>query len=395
MKYNRILMIVLDSFGIGEDKRAKEFGDLGANTLLHVSETNLLEIPTLKKMGIESIAKIKNKGKNTNQIAYTARINELSNGKDTLTGHWEMMGIYTEIPFQVFTNTGFPPELITELEKHFDGRKVIGNCAASGTDIIDKYANEELNNNKIIIYTSVDSVLQICGNEDTMGLDNLYRYCEKAREICSSKKEWNVARIIARPYIQKENKFIRTFNRRDYSISPSEETVLNKLMKKNIETIGIGKIYDIFNGSGVAKNLHSNGDDDGMDIAIDLLCEKSKNKFIFLNLVQFDSHYGHRRNPEGYAENLNRFDIKLAKVLNAMQNDDLLIITADHGNDPTFPGSDHTRENLPAIIYSKSFKNKPHKLGELNSLATLGNVVAKNFNIELSKIGDDVFDLLK
>lgn len=394
MRFKRIFMIVTDGLGIGPDKEQKKFGDQGANTLLHVSETGLLEIPTWKKMGITSIAQLKNPGKVKHQLAYTARINESSNGKDTLTGHWEMMGIYTQHSFPTFTETGFPNELIERLEKSIDGRKIIGNRSASGTDIINELANEEINNNKLIIYTSGDSVLQICGHEETMGLENLYKYCKEARKICSSKPEWNVARIIARPYTGVEGNYSRTFNRHDYSIEPEDNMILDRLKAKGVEVISVGKINDIFSGHGIVKHYPSEGDANGMDITIDLACENTTNQFIFVNLVQFDSHYGHRRDVEGYANNINLFDIKLAKLINALKEDDLLIITSDHGNDPTYKGYNHTREALPATIYSKSFK-EPKNLGNINSLATLGNIVAKNFDVPLSNVGEDIWDKLK
>ena len=386
-------MIVTDSLGIGPDQKQKKYGDEGANTLLHVSETGLLNIPTWKKMGITSIAQIKNPGKIKKQIAYTAKVQELSNGKDTLTGHWEMMGIYTENPFPTFTETGFPKDLIDELEKSFDNRKIIGNCAASGTDIINKLANQEINENKIIIYTSGDSVLQICGHEKYMGLDKLYHYAKEARRICSSKPEWNVGRIIARPYIGEDGNYTRTFNRHDYSVEPDEETILDQLQNKGIKVISVGKINDIFSGKGIDKHYPSEGDANGMDITIDLALEDTKDEFIFVNLVQFDSHYGHRRDVEGYAENINLFDIKLAKLLNALKEDDLLIITSDHGNDPSFKGYNHTREMLPATIYSKSFKH-PKKLSDFQGLGTLGNIIARNFDLNLVKTGEDRFDEL-
>ncbi len=395
MKFKRIFFIVTDGLGIGPDRQQKKFGDEGANTFLHVSETGLLEIPTWKKLGITSIAQIKNPGNHKHQEAYTARVQELSNGKDTLTGHWEMMGIYTEHPFPTFTETGFPQELINELEKGFDGRKVIGNCSASGTDIINELADQEINDNKIIVYTSGDSVLQICGHEEHMGLDNLYKYAKHARKVCSSRPEWNVGRIIARPYVGEEGNYTRTFNRHDYSVEPSDGTILNRLQDKGIETISIGKINDIFSGKGISKHYPSVGDADGMDIAIDLAMEKDKKeKFIFINLVQFDSHYGHRRDVEGYANNINLFDVKLTKLINALREDDLLIITSDHGNDPTYKGYNHTREMLPATIYSKSFK-EPKKLNDFQGLGTLGNIVARNFGVDLISTGFDVFDELK
>lgn len=393
MKFNRIFMIVTDSLGIGPDKQQKKFNDEGANTLYSVSKTGLLQIPTWKKLGITSIAKIENPGKVKNQLAYTAKIEELSNGKDTLTGHWEMMGVYTEHPFPTFTETEFPKDLIQELEKVFDGRKIIGNKSASGTDIINELANQEINENKIIVYTSADSVLQICGHEKHMGLDNLYRYAEAARKICSSKPEWNVGRIIARPYIGENGNYQRTFNRHDYSVIPPHDTILNQLQNKKVKVISVGKINDIFSGQGIDQHYPSEGDANGMDITIDLAMENTSNEFIFVNLVQFDSHYGHRRDVEGYAENINLFDTKLAKLINALKENDLLIISSDHGNDPTFRGYNHTREALPATIFSKSFK-KPKKLNDFQGLGTLGNIIARNFNLDLVKTGDDIFEQL-
>ncbi len=394
-KYKRVMMIVTDSLGIGGDVRQAEFGDKGANTFLHVSEKFKLTIPTWKKLGITSIAKLHDQGKVNSQLAYTAVVDEISNGKDTLTGHWEMMGIETKNPFPVFTEHGFPEELINELSKAFDGKKIIGNIAISGTVILDEMAQEQIDTDSVIVYTSQDSTLQICGHEKHMGLDTLYRYAKAAREICSSKPEWNVGRIIARPYIGSDGKWERTFNRHDLAILPPEDNILSNLNKKGVNVVSIGKISDIFSGQGINKHYKSEGDEDGMDILIDLTTKNTENEFIFLNLVQFDSHYGHRRDVEGYANNIDKFDIKLAKLLNAMKSDDLLIITSDHGNDPTFKGSDHTRENLPATIFSKSFTGKPKRLADFNGLATLGNIVARNFEVDIAKIGDDVFELLK
>lgn len=390
-KWSRIFMVVTDSLGIGEDKRAIEFNNKGANTFYSVSKTGLLEIPTWKRLGIDSIALLEGYNKSKKQEAYTARVEELSNAKDTLAGHWEMMGIKTEIPFPVFEEKGFPQELLDELEKAF-GKKIVGNKSASGTEILDELADEEIKNGKVIVYTSADSVMQICGHEETMGLKELYRMCEEARRICNSKPEWKVGRIIARPYTQVDGKWVRTPNRHDYAVKPPKKTILDFLQDKGIETIGVGKIFDIFEGQGISKSYKSSSDDDGMDITIDLAMEKTKDKFIFVNLVDFDSKYGHRRDPEGYAENINRFDIKLTKLINALKEDDLLIITSDHGNDPMWPGSDHTREHVPATIYSKSFKEKPKKLNNFIGFGTLGNIVAKNFGVALVDTGEDRFD---
>ncbi len=392
-KYNRIFMIVIDSLGIGQDSKTKEFKDEGANTLYSVSKTNILEIPTWKKMGINNITKInKMEHKTKNQSAYTARVEGISNAKDTLSGHWEMMGIKTEIPFPTFTKNGFPQELIKKLEKAFDGRRIIGNKAASGTNIIKELAHKEKKNKAIIVYTSSDSVLQICGHEKWMGIKKLWEYGKKAREICSSKPEWNVGRIIVRPYIGKKGSYKRTHNRKDYAVFPPKKTILNSLQEKKIEVISIGKISDIFVNQGISRKIKSNGDADGMDKTIDLVMEKTKNKFIFVNLVDFDTKYGHRRDPEGYAQNLNLFDIKLAKLVNAMKNDDLLLITSDHGNDPTYRGSDHTREAVPITIFSKKFDQKPKILSTFKGMGTIGNLVAKNFDVDLVNTGEDRSD---
>lgn len=394
MRYNRVFMIITDSLGIGGDKRATEFGDKGANTFLHVSQTGLLEIPTWKKLGIDSIAELDGFNKAVKQTAYMARMREFSNAKDTLAGHWEMMGIKTETPFPTFTETGFPQEMIDLLEKAF-GRKVIGNKSASGTEILDELAQREIDNNEVIVYTSADSVLQICGHEEHMGLETLYKFCEIAREICDSRPEWKVGRIIARPYTGSNGKWARTSNRHDYAVLPPKRTILNELVDKGIEVIGVGKIRDIFEGQGISRSIHSDGDANGMDITIDLAMEESKNKFIFVNLVDFDAKFGHRRDAEGYAENINLFDVKLAKLINAMKHDDLLIISSDHGNDPTFKGSDHTREEVPVTIFAKDFKEKPRALETFDGFGTIGNLVARNFEVSTVDTGEDRWEEIK
>ena len=391
-KFNRIFMVVTDSLGIGEDPRAKEFGDEGANTLLHVSETGLLNIPTWKKMGIGSITKVKGINKPDRQTAYMARINGISNAKDTLAGHWEMMGIKTEVPFPVFTENGFPDDLLKELSKAFDGRKIVGNKAASGTTIINELASEERDNNAIIVYTSGDSVLQICGHEEWMGVKKLWEYGEKAREICNSKPEWQVGRIIVRPYIGEEGNYQRTYNRHDYGVTPPGRLLTNDLQEAGIKVRAVGKINDILVGQGVDEVIKSNGDADGMDKTIEIAKLDSKNEFIFVNLVDFDASFGHRRDIEGYAKNINLLDSKLAELISAMKEGDLFIMTSDHGNDPSFPGSDHTREHTPATIFSKGFKGTPKALKIFSGMGTLGNLVAKNFGVPLLSTGEDRSD---
>ncbi|MCP4336668.1 MAG: phosphopentomutase [Mycoplasma sp.] len=394
-KFNRIFWIVTDSLGIGGDKREKEFGDVGANTFSHIADSGLLEIPTWRKMGINNIVNLKSMPPTKEQSAYTIRINELGNAKDTLAGHWEMMGIKTEIPFPTFTTTGFPKDLIDKLSEAFDGKEIIGNKAASGTEIINELGEQEINEGKIIVYTSADPVLQICGNEETMGLETLYRYGKKAREICSSRKEWNVGRVIVRPYTgTNKNNFKRTSNRHDYAVEPTGRIVMDDLIDKNVHVTSIGKINDIYSGRGIHKHIHSESNNDGMDKLIDLVTKKTKDQYIMVNLVEFDSHWGHRRDIEGYANALNDFDIKLAKLVNSMEEDDLLIITSDHGNDPSFPGSDHTRENVPGTIFSKSFK-EPKKLEMANGFGTLGNIVAGNWGIDETGTGENINNKLK
>ncbi|WP_029513626.1 phosphopentomutase [Mycoplasmopsis primatum] len=392
-KFKRVIMIVTDGLGIGPDKDQKRFGDAGANTLYSASLSSMFFIDTWKKLGIGNIASIEGNYRVKNPLAYVTRVQEVSNGKDTLTGHWEMMGIKTETPFPTFTETGFPDDLVAELEKACDGRKMLYNKAGSGTDVINQYADEQKKTGNLILYTSNDSVLQIAAHEEWIGLDNLVRYGEAARKICSSKPEWNVGRIIIRPFVGADGKYTRTFNRHDYANAP-RPNILNAIQKAGVEVIGIGKIRDIFVGQGISNSIHSDGDADGMDKAIELVENESENKFIFVNLVQFDSHYGHRRDVDGYASNIATLDAKLGKLIQAMNKDDLLIITSDHGNDPAYPGFNHTRELLPLTIYSKMFK-EPRVLPDVKGLGTAGNIVAKNWGVDIvSETGDDIFDKL-
>lgn len=392
-KFKRVFMIVTDGLGIGPDRDQKAFGDSGANTIRSASMAEEFKIDTWKKLGIGNITDLQGNYHVKKPLAYMAKVQEVSNAKDTLAGHWEMMGIKTLVPFPTFFENGFPQELIAELEKAFDGRKIIGNKASSGTEIINELAHEEKQNGSIIVYTSMDSVLQICAHEEWTGLDNLYRYAKAAREICSSRPEWNVGRIIARPYVGDNGNYTRTFNRHDYANKPPK-LILNSLIDKGVEVISIGKINDIFVGQGISRHIPSGSDAVGMDKTIELALEDSENKFIFTNLVQFDSHYGHRRNVHGFAQNIADLDVKLAKLINCLKEDDLLIMTSDHGNDPLYPGFNHTREYLPATIYSKSFKS-PKVLETFNGLGTLGNIVARNFGADIVvETGDDVFDKL-
>ena len=308
-----------------------------------------------------------------------------------MTGHWEMMGIKTEKPFITFTEHGFPPELIAELEKRC-GKRVIGNKSASGTEIIEELGEEEINTGAMIVYTSADSVLQICGNEETFDLQNLYRCCEIAREI-TLKDEWRVGRVIARPYVgKKKGEFKRTSNRHDYALKPTGPTVLNAMKDKGLDVIGVGKINDIFCGEGITETYHSTSSVNGMEQTIEI-SKKDFHGLCFVNLVDFDALWGHRRNTEGYGHEIEKFDKNLGVLLEQLKKDDLLILTADHGNDPTYTGSDHTREYVPFIAYSEQMENGGELEGE-NTFAVIGASIAENFDVDMPEgpIGHSILE---
>lgn len=393
-KYRRIFVIVLDSLGIGAMPDSSRFGDEGVDTFGHILEKmETLEIPNLQKLGMLNLhAAGKMKGADEPMGRYM-RLGEASNGKDTMTGHWEMMGIKTEKPFITFTDTGFPPELIAELERQC-GKRVIGNKSASGTQIIEELGEEEINTGAMIVYTSADSVLQICGNEETFDLENLYRCCEIARKI-TMKDEWRVGRVIARPYTgKKKGEFKRTSNRHDYALKPTGPTALNVLKDAGYDVIGVGKINDIFCGEGITKTYHSDSSVHGMEQTIQI-CEEDFHGLCFTNLVDFDALWGHRRNVEGYGHEIEKFDKNLGVLLKKLREDDLLILTADHGNDPTYSGTDHTREYVPFIAYS----GKMESGGELeneDTFAIIGASVAENFGVSMPEgtIGSSILNKL-
>ena len=382
-RYKRIFVIVADSMGTGYLKDADKFGDKGSNTLVHIGEKmpNGLNVPTLNSLGLGDLDPIKGTSVVSHPNSFIAKANEVSNGKDTMTGHWEIMGINTQVPFKTFTDTGFPQDLIDELEKR-TGHKVIGNYAASGTEILVELGEQQCRDGSMIVYTSSDSVLQIAAHEEHFGLDELYRCCEIAREICM-KPEWMVGRIIARPYLgtDKTNFKRVTGHRHDLALRPSKETVMNVLQDHGFMTSCVGKIGDIFDQYGVAKTQKTVSNEDGMDKTIQEAKEHDFTGICFVNLVEFDSEYGHRRDPIGYGECIERFDKRVKELLPYLKDDDLLIITADHGNDPTWTGTDHTREKIPLIMYSKSIKNGGY-LKERNSFADIGATILKNFGIE-------------
>lgn len=393
-KYKRIFTIVIDSLGAGAMPDAAEYGDAGTDTLGHISESvDSFVIPNLQKLGMANLHPLKQVEAVAKPLAHYGKLREASTGKDTMTGHWEMMGLHITKPFKTFTDTGFPPELIAELEKR-TGHKVIGNKAASGTAILDELAEEEIATGHMIVYTSADSVLQICGNEETFGLEELYRCCEIAREI-TMKDEWKVGRIIARPYVgKKKGEFKRTSNRHDYALKPYGRTALNALKDKGYDVISVGKIADIFDGEGITEANKSKSSVHGMEQTIEI-AQKNFTGLCFVNLVDFDALWGHRRNPEGYAQELEKFDVKLGELLPLLREDDLLIITADHGNDPTHTGTDHTREKAPFIAYSPSMKENG-QLPESDTFAIIGATIADNFGVDMPEgtIGYSVLDKL-
>ena len=383
MKFKRVFLIVLDSLGIGNARDAAKFGDEGTDTFLHITEKMpSFSIPNLEKLGIGNLKHLKGVSPVEKPLAKYYALNEASNGKDTMTGHWEMMGIKTEKPFITFTDTGFPPELIRELEEK-TGRKVIGNKAASGTEIIEELGEEQLRTGSMIVYTSADSVLQIAAPEDPkyFGLEELYKDCEIAREI-TMKDEWRVGRVIARPYVgERRGEFKRTSNRHDLALKPPTKTVLNYLEESGLSVISIGKINDIFVGEGINKAIHSRSSVEGMEQCIAVAKDEDFQGLCFVNLVDFDALYGHRRDPVGYGEEIQRFDEKLGELLSVLKEGDLLMLTADHGNDPTFSGTDHTREQVPLLVYHKGIAGGQGK--EQDSFGVIGASVAENFSVNL------------
>ena len=393
-KYKRIFTIVVDSLGIGAMEDSEKFGDVGVDTLGHIAESvETFNIPNLQKLGMANLHPMKNVSPVEKPLGYFMEMNETSVGKDTMTGHWEMMGLNIDKPFKTFTDTGFPKELIEELEKR-TGHKVIGNKSASGTEILDELAEEEIATGNMIVYTSADSVLQICGNEETFDLDELYRCCEIAREL-TMKDEWKVGRIIARPYVgKKKGEFKRTANRHDYALKPYGRTALNALKDSNFDVISVGKINDIFDTEGITEAYKSKSSVHGMEQTIEI-AEKDFTGLCYVNLVDFDALWGHRRDPKGYAEELEKFDVKLGELLEKLNDDDLLIITADHGNDPTYTGTDHTRERVPFIAYSPSMKGYG-KLERAKTFAVVGATIADNFDVKMPEntIGTSVLDKL-
>lgn len=377
-KYKRIFLVVIDSLGIGAMKDAAEYGDAGADTLGHIDRTvKELKLPAMEKLGLGNLCTLSHVAPSDHPLGYYARLNEASLGKDTMTGHWEMMGLHITTPFKTFTEHGFPPELIHELEER-TGHKIVGNRSESGTKILDDLGEHQIRTGDMIVYTSADSVLQIAGHEETFGLDELYRCCEIAREI-TMKDEWKVGRVIARPYVgRKKGEFKRTPNRHDYAVSPFGKTALDILKDAGYDVISVGKIADIFNNQGITEKYHSDSSVQGMEQTIEI-AKRDFHGLTFVNLVDFDALWGHRRNPEGYGRELEKFDEKLTQLLPLIRKDDLLMITADHGNDPTYTGTDHTREQTPLLIYSPGLKGG--QLPVQDTFAVSGATILDNFGL--------------
>ena len=395
-KYNRIFTIVIDSLGVGAMPDAAQYGDAGCDTLGHIAErTENFQIPNLQKLGMANLHTLQGVAPAEKPLACHGKLREASKGKDTMTGHWEMMGIKTEKPFKTFTDTGFPKELMDELSEK-TGRKLIGNKAASGTEILVELGEQQMKEGSLIVYTSADSVLQIAAHEEVIPVPELYKYCEIAREICN-RPEYRLGRIIARPFIGTDKtNFKRTPNRHDLALSPTGRTAMDDLKDAGYETSCVGKISDIFNNVGVTRTVKTVSNSDGMQKTLDQVKNLDFTGLCFVNLVEFDSEYGHRRNPLGYAKAIETFDSELATMIKEMKDNDLVIVTADHGNDPTWTGTDHTRERVPFIAYSKSITNGTH-IQERETFADIGATILANFNVKPSEneIGTPIEELLK
>ena len=389
MKFKRVFLVVLDSLGVGEAIDASNYGDEGASTLKHINETNELFIPNLKKLGFLNTI---NMSFNDEVEGYYTIARPTNKGKDTLSGHYEIAGVRCSYAFPTFPD-GFPSSLIEEIER-LTGRRVIGNVSASGTEIIKELGERHMETGELIVYTSADSVLQIAANESVIPLQELYKICEVVRKLTDSREEWRVGRVIARPFKGKKREdFVRTTNRRDFALDPPSKSILEKLIDNKLSVISIGKIYDIFNGKGITKKISSGNNKEGVDKLLDIM-DKKFTGLCFANLNDFDTLYGHRRDAQGYARAIEEFDVEIPMILNKLNNDDLLIITADHGNDPTFKGTDHTRENTPVLIYSRIFK-EPKVLPIMNTFADIGATIADNFGIDKPMIGTSYLDELK
>ncbi|MCD8502378.1 MAG: phosphopentomutase [Bacillaceae bacterium] len=390
-QFKRIFVIVMDSVGVGEAPDAAKFNDVGANTVGHIAERmNGLSMPNMEKLGLGRLGEFKGIENVDQPMAHYGKMQEASNGKDTMTGHWEMMGLRIDTPFRTFPD-GFPDELIEELERR-TGRKIVGNKTASGTGILDELGEHHVKTGDLIVYTSADSVLQIAAHEEIIPIEELYKICKTAREL-TLEDPYMLGRVIARPFIGKPGAWERTANRHDYALKPFDRTVMDELVDAKLDSIAVGKISDIFDGEGISESLRTISDMDGMDKMISTL-DKEFTGLCFVNLVDFDAKYGHRRDPIGYGKALEEYDARLTEVFEKLQKDDLLIITADHGNDPIHHGTDHTREYVPLLVYTKEMTSGKD-LGIRNTFADVGATIAENFNVTLPKHGESFLSLLR
>lgn len=387
--FKRIHLIILDSVGIGQAADAHEFGDEGAHTLGHIAQTMDLQLPHLTQMGLGNIEPLKGVEPVAQTSAYWTKLAEESVGKDTMTGHWELMGLRIDKAFRVFPQ-GFPQELIDKIEA-FSKRKVVGNKPASGTVILDELGPHQMETGDLIVYTSADSVLQIAAHEEVIPLEELYRICEYVRDI-TLEEPYMLGRIIARPYLGQPGNFSRTANRHDYALSPFGKTTLNFLKEAGKEVVAIGKINDIFNGEGISRSIRTQSNMDGVDQLVKAL-EEDFEGLSFTNLVDFDAKFGHRRDPLGYGQALQEFDQRLPEIFSGLREDDLLIITADHGNDPTYEGTDHTREYVPLLVYAKDFMQADQL--EAQHFADIGATISDNFGVKQTENGQSFLDQLK
>lgn len=387
MKFKRIFLMVLDSVGVGEASDASKYGDIGSNTLGHIKEQCDLFAPNLKKIGfLDTI----NMNENDNVDAYYTIAKPNNAGKDTLNGHYEMMGITNNIEFRTFNN-GFPIDLLDGIEQ-ITGRRVIGNKCCNNDSIIQELGDRQLNYGSLIVYTSADSDLQVAAHEDVIPVSSLYEYCEKIRAI-TLREDWRVGRVIARPFLGSAGHYrFSNSGRKDYAVKPPKTTILDELSENNYNVIAIGKINDIFDGTGINKSIKASNNMEAINKLTDIM-DKSFTGLCMVNLADFDSLYGHTRDVDGYAKALEELDVEMPMILNKLELDDLLIITADHGNDPTFDGCDHTRENVPVILYSRAFTD-PKRLPELNTLADIGATIADNFDIKEPEIGQSILENL-
>ena len=388
MMFKRIHLVVLDSVGIGEAPDAADFGDTGSHTLGHIAESAGLSVPNMQEMGLGNIETLKGIDPVDMPSGYHTKLEEVSVGKDTMTGHWEIAGLRIDTPFRVFPD-GFPEALLNQIEEH-TGRKIVANRPASGTQILDEWGEHQMKTGDLIVYTSADPVLQIAAHEDIIPLEELYEICEYVREI-TKEDPYMIGRIIARPYLGEPGNFTRTSNRHDYALNPFGETMLDRLKAADHDVISIGKIVDIFNEKGITEAIRTESNMDGVDKLVETL-KKDFNGLSFTNLVDFDALFGHRRDVEGYRDALEEFDARLPEVIENLQEDDLLILTADHGTDPTAPGTDHTREFVPLLAFSK----KLTKTGELKQgyFADISATILENFGLEPMENGQSFLNQL-